>query len=217
MDLTRLQVETLLNVSSDDLDMFISRQNLPCYSLGHEKRFDLLEIEAWLLKHQFWNERNHLLPFNLYRALARGGYYCVDDLGDASILKLGAYHLGQKLGIDPEGLYALLQAREALSSTALGKGCAIPHPRERIEGIKQDMLFIIHLNHPIEFNAIDQQKVHTFFFLLAGSDKSHLNLLSKLVHLINQDKLKTWLGPQSTHTELLKTIADWEQSVTNTL
>jgi PTS system nitrogen regulatory IIA component len=215
MDLTRLQVETLLNVSPQDLDLYITEKNLPCYTLGEEKRFDLLEIESWMMYHKFWEECSKSLPYNLYRALARGGFYSIDDLQDASILKLGASHLAPKLGVDPEVLYAMLQDRENLASTAMGNGYAIPHPRERLEGSRQDILFIIYLKKSIDFAALDQQKVHTFFFLVTGSDRSHLNVLSKLAHLIHYKQASAWISDTSSHESLLKHVLEWETNLTH--
>jgi PTS system nitrogen regulatory IIA component len=215
MDLTRLQVETLLNVSATDLDKFIDERNLPCYTLGEEKRFNLLEIESWMLKTKFFETSSPVLPFNFYRALSRGGFCQLDDLEGGSILKLGAYHLSQKLGIDADGLYAILQDRENLASTGMGEGFAIPHPRERIEGINHDVIFVVNLKNPIEFSAIDNQNVHTFFFLMAASDKSHLNLLSKLAHVIANKKASSWIHDQTTHESLLKSVLEWEKTLTN--
>jgi nitrogen PTS system EIIA component len=213
MDLNRFQVETLLNVSSNELDNFICDKNLPFYTLGEEKRFDLVEIESWMMQHKFWESAKEALPFNLYRSLARGGFLYVEDLGDASILKLGAFCLGEKLGIDPEGLFSLLQDREKLASTAFGEGFAIPHPRERIDGIKQDTMFIVQLKNGIDFEALDHKKVHTFFFLLSGSDKSHLNLLSKLAHLIYSQKASEWIHAHASHSTILKNMLDWENEI----
>lgn len=213
MDLTRLQVETLLNVSSTDLDKFIQDDALPCYQLGNEKRFDLLEIESWLLKHHFWEKGALKLPYNLYRALARGGFYYVDDLEDASILRWGSQLIAEKLDADPEGIFELLSARELLASTGMGDGFAIPHPRERLDTFKQDILVIIHLGKPIEFNALDQKEVHTFFFLFAGSDKSHLNLLSKLAHLIHSKQAEQVITGSSSQTSILESLLEWEQKL----
>jgi PTS system nitrogen regulatory IIA component len=215
MDLTRLQVENFLNVSPTDLDIFIEQQNLPYYTLGEEKRFNLLEIESWMIQHKFWEGLNQNFPYNFYRALARGGFCHLNDLGDGSILKLGAYHLSQKLHIDPEGLYAILQDREILASTGMGDGIAIPHPRERLESVKQDIIFIVHLDQPIAFNAIDEKKVHTFLFLIAGSDKSHLNLLSKMALAVRHQVIKNWIHPQTTITSLLKDVLEWETSLSH--
>jgi PTS system nitrogen regulatory IIA component len=214
MDLTSYQVETLLNVSPSDLELFIQDKNLPFYTLEGEKRFNLLEIESWLFTHRFWEGCHKLLPFNLYRALARGGFLHVDDLGDASILKLGAYLLGKHIGIDEDGIFSLLQAREQLASTAIGSGYALPHPRERIEGLTHDVCFIIHLKNPIEFGSVDQTKVHTFFFLLSGSDKGHLNLLSKIAHMVHDEKCRALFSESQTHENLLQAVLEWEKKLT---
>lgn len=213
MDLTRVQLETLLDISPDDLDKIIIEKNLPHYHLSGEKRFDLLEIESWMMEHHFWEGSSKQLPYNLYRALARGGFVRADSLEGGDILKWGSSLLSEKLGADPEGLYALLASREALASTAIGDGYALPHPRERQDAFKHDILYILHLDTPLDFNAFDKKKVHTFFFLISGSDKSHLPLISKIAHLVHSHKVLEWIKQDSSHKFLLSQLLDWEKQL----
>jgi PTS system nitrogen regulatory IIA component len=61
-------------------------------------------------------------------------------------------------------ILAALQSREALGSTGLGKGFALPHAR--IEGLKECFGLFARLARPIEFDAIDGAPVDLVFLLL---------------------------------------------------
>ena len=61
-------------------------------------------------------------------------------------------------------ILAALQSREALGSTGLGKGFALPHAR--IEGLKQFVGLFARLARPIDFDAIDGGPVDLVFLLL---------------------------------------------------
>lgn len=61
-------------------------------------------------------------------------------------------------------ILAALQSREALGSTGLGKGFALPHAR--VEGLKQFVGLFTRLVHPIDFDAIDGAPVDLVFLLL---------------------------------------------------
>lgn len=61
-------------------------------------------------------------------------------------------------------ILAALQSREALGSTGLGKGFALPHAR--IEGLNAFVGLFARLARPIDFDAIDGAPVDLVFLLL---------------------------------------------------
>lgn len=67
-------------------------------------------------------------------------------------------------GISADAILAALRSREALGSTGLGKGFALPHAR--IEGMKRFIGFFVRLTRPIEYDAIDGAPVDLIFLLL---------------------------------------------------
>ena len=83
----------------------------------------------------------------------------------ASVLKLNA-----------EGVSGEILKREALGSTGVGAGVAIPHAR--IQGLKQPFGVLARLRKAIEFEAIDSQLVDIAFFLLLPAEGEQLNALA---------------------------------------
>jgi PTS system nitrogen regulatory IIA component len=85
-----------------------------------------------------------------------------------------------------DDIYERLLNRERMGSTGIGEGIAIPHCR-----LKQcDKTFgvLLQLEHPIDFDAIDQQPVDLIFALLVPEEATdeHLNTLSMLAQKLSQ-------------------------------
>ena len=82
------------------------------------------------------------------------------------------------LGGSPEYLAGLLGAREALGSTGVGAGIAVPHAR--LAGLAAPAGFFARLDKPIDYAAIDGQPVDLVFLLLSPPQDSggHLAALA---------------------------------------
>lgn len=73
-----------------------------------------------------------------------------------------------------------LQERESLGSTGFGKGIAIPHCR--LESVTDFVVGIITVPSGVDFEALDEEKVNLFVFIIAPQAESskHLKLLSAI-------------------------------------
>lgn len=86
-----------------------------------------------------------------------------------------------------------LTAREALGSTGVGHGVAVPHARlpglDRIRGV------FMRLDHPIAFDAVDDEPVDLMFALFAPPDamSDHLRALARVSRLLRQSDLRQQL------------------------
>jgi len=104
-----------------------------------------------------------------------------------------------------------LIAREALGSTGLGKGVAIPHGRLR--GLRQAAAAIIRLQNPVAFDSPDGAPVQLMVVLLVPEQatQQHLQILSELAQMLSdthfRDQLMTATQPQA----LLEKVAAWER------
>lgn len=75
--------------------------------------------------------------------------------------------------------------RENLTSTGLGNGIAVPHPREPESlSIASASISACYLADPVDFNALDGQPVRLLFLLLSPSVRTHLQLLSRLSYCL---------------------------------
>jgi PTS system nitrogen regulatory IIA component len=76
--------------------------------------------------------------------------------------------------VEPRAIAAALSAREALGSTGVGAGVALPHAR--VEGLSRTVAAFARLDSAIDFEAVDDEPVDLVFLLLSppGGDKGHL-------------------------------------------
>lgn len=86
-----------------------------------------------------------------------------------------------------------LIAREALGSTGVGHGVAVPHARlaalDRMRGL------FVRLERPVAFNSIDDQPVDLLFALFAPTDgmSDHLRALARVSRLLRQPGVREQL------------------------
>jgi PTS system nitrogen regulatory IIA component len=137
------------------------------------------------------------------------------ELGAPAPDKRAALALAAGLFEHTQGVSAVkvlesLVAREALGSTGLGKGVAIPHGRLR--GLRQAAAAIIRLQHPVAFDSPDGGPVQLMVVLLVPEQatQQHLQILSELAQMLSdttfRDQLMTTAQPQA----LLEKVAAWE-------
>ena len=99
----------------------------------------------------------------------------------------------QALGM-PEGriMEALLE-REALGSTGLGSGVAVPHAR--LEGIARVTAVFVRLETPVAYGAVDDRPVDLLFALFApprdGAD--HLRALAAVSRALRSSEMREQL------------------------
>lgn len=93
--------------------------------------------------------------------------------------------------IDPDFLHSVLLAREALGSTALGEGVAVPHPRSPILlRVPTAMMTLCFLKTPIDFGALDGLPVYALFSTISPTTHDHLHLLSLLAFALRNPAFK---------------------------
>ena len=87
-------------------------------------------------------------------------------------------------GLHERTIFEVLMAREKLGTTGVGNGIAIPHGKipnlDRLYGL------FARLEHPIDFNSIDEQPVDLIFLLLApeSAGADHLKALARVSRLL---------------------------------
>jgi nitrogen PTS system EIIA component len=93
------------------------------------------------------------------------------------------------LGLDPDQLSQALFAREALGSTGMGGGVAIPHAR--IAAVKKPFGILACTRRSVAFEAIDNQPVDVVFLLLlpAEPDPEHLRSLALVARALRDPDL----------------------------
>lgn len=77
-------------------------------------------------------------------------------------------------GRPAEEIAAALRTREALGSTGIGRGVAVPHAR--VEGIGAVLCYFARLDRPLEFDAIDGKPVDLVFLMLSPARDANAHL-----------------------------------------
>jgi nitrogen PTS system EIIA component len=80
------------------------------------------------------------------------------------LLRQLSAHAASIVGLDPDDVSAQITKREALGSTGVGNGVALPHAR--LSELKIPFGLLARLRQSIDFDAIDGQPVDVVFLLL---------------------------------------------------
>jgi PTS system nitrogen regulatory IIA component len=107
----------------------------------------------------------------------------------ARLLSELARRAAASLGSTAPDLAALLAAREALGSTGVGSGIAVPHAR--VDGLVSPTGFFARLDKPIDYDAIDGQPVDLVFLLLSPTQEAggHLAALAAVSRRLRDRKV----------------------------
>jgi|EndMetStandDraft_8_1072994.scaffolds.fasta_scaffold63042_3 PTS system nitrogen regulatory IIA component len=93
-----------------------------------------------------------------------------------SLLRDLAARTASSVPLSAEVVTSELLKRESLGSTGIGKGVAIPHARFR--DLNSPVGLFAKLKRPIEFDAIDRQKVDLVFVLLLPEAQQNSQITS---------------------------------------
>ncbi len=101
--------------------------------------------------------------------------------------------LAAHLGLNPSVLVDILMAREALGSTAVGNGCAVPHGK--VPGLAAPVLAVGRSPAGLDFDAADNELCKLFFLILTpeGGACLHLKLLAQTAKRIRDPNFRAGL------------------------
>ena len=109
-------------------------------------------------------------------------------------------------------LEAVLE-REALMSTGIGGGIALPHPRNPIFLSESDQYTALaFLERPVSWNSLDGEQVDTLFLIVSASAKQHLQTLSEINYFCRMENFHRLLKKRASLEELLSFIKETEKN-----
>ncbi len=110
--------------------------------------------------------------------------------------------------LDTQAVYEALIAREKLGSTGFGNGIAIPHCR--LQGCESPVSALLHLDAPIDFDAIDGAPVDLLFVLLVpqAATDAHLELLRQIASMLDRKEVRDKLRSASSNQALYQVVLD---------
>lgn len=105
-----------------------------------------------------------------------------------------------------QDVYESLIAREKLGSTGFGNGIAIPHCR--LKGCEAPISALLHLDAPIDFDAIDGAPVDLLFVLLVpeAATDAHLELLRQIASMLDRKDVRDQLRSASSNEALYQVV-----------
>src|SRR5439155_1573995 len=225
MKLTVRDAAQLLAVTDKTIYRWIKQGVIPAYQINDQYRFNRAELLEWATSRKInvspeifaEPEAGATPPPSLSEALRAGGvHYRVAGTDKASVLHAVVDLMKLPEEVDREFLYQVLLAREALGSTGLGEGIAIPHVRNPIVlHLSRPLVTLCFLERAVDFGAIDGQPVTTLFTLISPTVRAHLHLLSRLGYALRDPDFKSAILKQASRDEILEALRRVEVSMAN--
>lgn len=130
-------------------------------------------------------------------------------IGDAILIRQGASSKRQALhivaeaasdllGLSDTSIFDALMEREALGSTGLGSGVAVPHAR--LAGLQRVQAVFVKLESPVSYDALDDRPVDLMFALFAppADGAGHLRALAAVSRAMRSPELRQQLRQANT-------------------
>jgi len=218
-------VVQLLHVPEATIYRWIRQGDIPCVVRSGKYYFKQSTLFSWaeskhihLHEHFLERQKNKkdVKPskFQLIEALKTGKVF--HDVPSASI-EILFQEVSSRMDL-PQPVKVCLKEqliqREKISSTGIGKGFAIPHPKTPLgQKISKSVVGTFYLHSPLDFNAPDGLPITVVFVLLSTDSVHHLQLLSQLVRLLGDSSVNEILN-RSPSLEIL--IAQFEKTLAET-
>lgn len=223
MKLTVKDAARLLSVSEKSIYRWIKDGIIPAYQVNDQYRFNRAELLEWATSRRIHvspeifqePEGGDSPPPSLAEALRTGGvHYRVGGCDKPSVLRSVVDVMKLPEEVDREFLYQVLLAREALGSTGIGDGIAIPHVRNPIVlHLSKPLVALCFLESPVEFGSLDHQPVTTLFTLVSPTVRAHLHLLSRLGFALRNGGFRSAITRQASRDEIVTALMDAEKGL----
>lgn len=202
MDLKMKDIVNLFDVPEKTIIQWISEKKMPSYKIKNQYYFNKAEVNEWILQNDIAVSEKILdlalttRPVSLIDLIKRGDvHYDIEGKNVREVIDAVVDSIPLPKSTDKDTVRASLLQREEMMSTAVGRGIALPHPRNPIiSDIDDEALSICFLKNPVEYGALDGEPVRALFIIISSNAKRHLEILSKISFLCKQDDfLKTLL------------------------
>ncbi len=222
MQLSVKDVSRLLNVAEKTIYRWIQTGGLPAYRVEGLYRINKALLLEWANARRinvspalFEDPAGQNQSPSLVEALRTGGvHYRVEGGSKEAVLRAVVGLLQLPDSVDREFLSQALLAREALESTGIGDGIAIPHVRNpMILDVDRPAVTLCFLESPVTFGALDNRPVDTLFTFITPTVRAHLHLLSRLSHCLRDADVRATLKRQGRREEILGALSRVEAAI----
>lgn len=220
MELTVKDICELLELPEKSVLAMIQKGELPAYKIHNEYRFTKSEISEWVLKRNM-PVSSRLLELGGGRALPtltelldKGGiFHGIAGNTVAAVLRSAVAVMPLPAGLDRDTLLFYMLEREELMPTAVGRGIAVPHPRNPLLTDAQgESISLCLLERPVDFGAMDGVPVHSLFIILSANPRHHLDILARIAYLCQQKEIPLLLRQGAEAAVIRRQITAVEQT-----
>lgn len=220
MQITIRQAANYLGVPETTVRRWISSEGLPAHRVNEQLHCNAIELWEWATARGHPVSKALLLDARqapdvvppLSQLLEAGGIHR-DLEGDTKpeVFRAVVDALPLPPDMDRDSLLSVLEAREAMGSTGIGDGIAIPHVRNPILlHVDRPFVALCMLKHPIDFDAVDGKPVGALFVVVSPNVPSHLQILARLGFTLRDPGLRALLRDGAPSDEILFRIRSIE-------
>jgi PTS system nitrogen regulatory IIA component len=220
MQLTVREAASYLRVDEATVRRWIRQRGLPVHRVNERLHLNAIELWEWAVEQgvpvsrslleQAQRQPEQVPP--LSALLSAGGiHHDVGGQDKPSVLREIVARLPLPPDVDREFLTITLEAREAMGSTGIGDGIAIPHVRNPILlHIAAPFVTLCLLRDPVNFGAVDGKPVHALFTVVSSNVPGHLRVLGQLGFALHDEQLRRLLVRRSPAAEILAGVQSVE-------
>ncbi|MBN1197522.1 MAG: PTS sugar transporter subunit IIA [Candidatus Aminicenantes bacterium] len=213
-------VARLLQIPVVKVQRWVHQGKIPCKFSGQGIRFRREDLVAWAHSHDLTIIRSDLEDAGgserddrLFQAVVAGGVeFDLEGSDIYSVLEAASKRLRFDPPVSRDQVLEELLAREELASTGIGRGVAIPHPRNMCAlNVTRPRITVFFLCQPVDFAAVDNLPVDLLFVMFSPDSPTHLGLLSRLGYLLRREDFCRCLRECRSPEEVLALIRDREK------
>jgi PTS system nitrogen regulatory IIA component len=223
MKLKKQQIAHCLQLPIDTIERWIRQGRIPIQQEGDEFTFHRTTLEKWASTHDIPFDLSKNTEYqqatqrqqSLLQVMRAGGvHYGLAGHDVATVLEAACKQVHQLSPEQQDKLYQHLLEREKLTSTGLGNGIAIPHPRAPLTPtLAEPLIVTVFLQKPVDFDAIDDEPVFVLFLLISETVKTHLHLLSRLAYCLRKKQFIRHLQTVPSAPDLWEQVQKLEQKL----
>lgn len=216
MQLTFREIRKAFEVEEKTLYQWLNDRGMPAVKANGQYYFNSVEVLEWALKYRIpltlgalkLCEKSRQGQDIFIPALMRGRvHFGIKGSRREEVFGEVLNFLPLPETMDRLSLKEMLISREQTGTTGIGNGIAIPHVKHPVifAGL-EPVVGLFFLETPVDFAALDGERVHTLFVILSGSFKGHLSLLSRLAFCLQNENVKAVLSRRPKAEEILATF-----------
>jgi PTS system nitrogen regulatory IIA component len=214
MTLTVRDASKLLQVSQKTVYRWINQRIVPAYVVSGQYRFHRAELLEWATSRRLEvsvdilaepESRDVPCP-GMAEGLETGGvFYRVDGHDRESALRAVVELMRLPDEVDRAFLLRVLVAREALGSTGIGEGIAIPHVRNPIVlHVPRPSITLCFLEQAVEFGSLDGKPVRVLFTVVSPTVRAHLYMMSHVAFALRDPAFKEAVLREASRDEVFR-------------